>query len=122
MSISTANSNEGSLSASGYREANRSGWALLSRNGSESSCPYGPQQFAQARSWLDPSGWLPWRQIRSVLCLACGGGQQGPLFASLGYDVTVVDLSPEQLHLDGLAARNFGFEIECIESDMADLS
>ena len=71
---------------------------------------------------LDPAGWFPWRRLRTVLCLAAGGGQQGPLFASLGYEVTVVDLSPEQLDRDRATARRHGLKLDCVEADMQDLS
>jgi SAM-dependent methyltransferase len=91
-----------------YRSVNRAGWDQLTARGSHSSRAYGPEQFAGARQLLDPAGWFPWRRLRTVLCLAAGGGQQGPLFASLGYEVTVVDLSPEQLEQDRATARRHG--------------
>lgn len=107
---------------SDYREINRQAWAHLARAGCDSSLPYGPAEFAEARRWLDTQRWIPWRQVNSVLCLACGGGQQAPLFASLGCQVTLADISPDQLEIDrDVAARN-GFEIECIEADMLDLA
>src|SRR5689334_1410195 len=90
--------------------------------GSHSSRAYGPEQFSRARQLLDPAGWFPWRRLRTVLCLAGGGGQQGPLFASLGYEVTVVDLSPEQLEQDRATARRHGLTLDCVEADMQDLS
>jgi SAM-dependent methyltransferase len=107
---------------SSYTEVNRAGWEYLSRNGCDSSLPYGPTEWESGRVWLDPKGWIPWHDITSVLCLACGGGQQGPMFASLGYKVTVVDLSPEQLDLDRSTAEQHGLQVECIEADIADLS
>jgi SAM-dependent methyltransferase len=106
----------------GYKEVNRLGWDVLARRGSDSSTPYGQREFARAADCLDPNRWLPWRQIRSVLCLAAGGGQQGPLFASLGREVTVLDLSPEQLRLDANVAQGRRLRIDCIEADMLDLS
>jgi len=111
-----------STDAAGYRDVNRRVWTYLAEHGSDSSRPYGPEQLARARDWLAPDDWLPWTEIRSVLCLAAGCGQQGPLFASLGYDVTVVDLCPEQLELDAEAASAQGLELECVEADMLDLS
>ena len=36
-----------------------------------------------------------------VLCLAAGGGWHGPLFASLGAEVTVVDISGEMIEREG---------------------
>jgi SAM-dependent methyltransferase len=113
-----------SLPSSGadkYRDVNRRVWTYLAEHGSDSSRPYGPEQLARARDWLAPEGWLPWTEIGSVLCLAAGGGQQGPLFASLGYDVTVVDLCPEQLALDEEVAAAHGLELELIEADLLDL-
>jgi SAM-dependent methyltransferase len=68
---------------------------------------------------VDPDGWLPWREIRKVLCLAAGGGQQGPAFAALGCDVTVVDLSPGQLAIDRQVGKECGLTIRCIEGDMS---
>jgi SAM-dependent methyltransferase len=108
--------------APAYRTVNRRGWNVLSRTGLSSSRPYGPREFAHAREMLDPQGWLPWGRLRSVLCLASGGGQQGPLFASLGLRVTVADLAPGQLALDRAVARRNGLDITCVQADMLDLS
>lgn len=105
-----------------YRSVNRAGWGKLNSRSGEHDQPYGPEEFARARQLLDPAGWLPWRRFHSVLCLAAGGGQQGPLFASLGYEVTVVDLSPDQLASDRATAARHGLHLECVEADMQDLS
>lgn len=104
-----------------YRAVNRTGWDSLARSGCDSSTPYGPRQFAHAPAWLDEHGWLPWDRFRSVLCLAAGGGQQGPLFAHLGYEVTVVDLSAEQLRRDREVADRYGLHLDCVQADMLDL-
>src|SRR5215831_14307169 len=101
-----------------YRYVNRLAWSKLVRQGNIFSRPYGPEEFAFAREWLDFGGWIPWEEISSVLCLAAGGGQQGPLFASLGCRVTVLDLSLAQLQLDCKVAKKYGFDIECIQGDM----
>jgi SAM-dependent methyltransferase len=105
-----------------YQSANRQAWTELNRQGEASTIAYGPSEFARARYWLDPAGWIPWGQVNSVLCLAAGGGQQGPLFASLGLDVAVLDLSGAQLDRDLEAAAEHGLQIEAIEGDMLDLS
>jgi SAM-dependent methyltransferase len=104
-----------------YREVNREAWAALVRHGCEWTRPYGPQEFSRARELLDPRGWIPWDEVESVLCVACGGGQQGPLFASLKRRVTLLDLSSAQLERDREVARRYGFAIELIERDMLDL-
>src|SRR5215469_13734955 len=104
-----------------YTAVNRRGWAYLASHGSDSSQLYGPQQFKNARDYLDPLGWIPWHEVRQVLCLGAGGGQQVPLFASLNCRVTSADLSPEQLRRDRESAGRSGFQIECVEADMLDL-
>ena len=37
---------------------------------------------------------------KKILCLASGGGQQGPILAATGADVTVFDNSTKQLEKD----------------------
>jgi SAM-dependent methyltransferase len=106
----------------GYRTVNRVAWDALAAAGSDSSQPCSPAELAEAAEWVCPDEWLPWPEIRTVLCLASGGGQQAPAFAMLGYDVTVVDLSPEQLSRDDAVASALGLQIECVEGDMLDLS
>ena len=105
-----------------YKKVNRRAWQYLAHHGSDSSQPYGPEQMAHARDWLDSEGWIPWDQVRSVLCLAAAGGQQALLFASLNCQVTSVDLSSAQLQLDRDVAERYNLDIECIEADMLDLS
>jgi SAM-dependent methyltransferase len=105
-----------------YVEVNRRAWAYWAKSGTHTSNPVHSEDFVQARVTLDPWGWLPWDQIQSVLCLASAGGQQAPLFASLGYEVTLVDISPEQLDLDRSVAADLGLSLEILEGDMLDLS
>jgi SAM-dependent methyltransferase len=57
-----------------------------------------------------------------VLCLASGGGQQGPVLAAAGASVTVFDNSPTQLAQDRFVADRDGLAITTVEGDMADLS
>jgi SAM-dependent methyltransferase len=105
-----------------YRAVNRDAWSQLARQGSDSSMPYGPREFATAKSRLDPYDWIPWPEVRQIMCLASGGGQQAPLFASLGCRVVSADICPEQLDRDRQTARRHGFDIECVEADMLDLA
>jgi len=91
-----------------------------------------PEQIAAARQgvWAlylsdckpVPRGWFPELAGLRVLCLASGGGQQGPILAALGARVTVLDVSPRQLAQDRFVAEREGLEIRLVEGDMADLS
>ena len=47
-----------------------------------------------------PHTWFPGLNGLKVLCLASGGGQQAPIFAVLGAEVTLIDASPKQLAQD----------------------
>lgn len=57
-----------------------------------------------------------------VLCLASGGGQQGPIMAALGANVTVFDNSRSQLKQDSMVAERDGLKINTVQGDMRDLS
>ena len=105
-----------------YREMNRDAWEYWSGPRSQVGHRASAEELAHAKDYLDPEGWLPWMKINRVLCLAAGGGWQGPLFAALGCEVTQFDLSPGQLHLDREVAAEHGLQIETVEGDMLDLS
>jgi SAM-dependent methyltransferase len=57
-----------------------------------------------------------------VLCLASGGGQQGPILAAAGAIVTVLDYCEAQLEQDRMVAARDGLAIETEWGDMSDLS
>jgi SAM-dependent methyltransferase len=59
---------------------------------------------------------------RDILCLASGGGQQGPILAAAGATVTVLDNSPRQLERDRMVAAREALSITTVQGDMADLS
>ena len=69
-----------------------------------------------------PANWFPPMQGLSILGLACGGGQQTPLYAAAGADVTVVDISSGQLDLDQRVADEHGLDITTLQTDATDLS
>ena len=75
---------------------------------------------SRATGSLDTPG--PELKGTRTLCLASGGGQQGPLLAAAGAVVTVFDNSPKQLSQDRFVAEREGLTIETIEGDMANLS
>ena len=69
-----------------------------------------------------PKEWIGDVMGKRVLCLAGGGGQQGPVFAALGAEVTVFDNCPAQLAKDELVANRDGLTIHLEQGDMKDLS
>lgn len=111
---------------------NREAWNRESREGSEWSTPVGAEAIAAARngSWAViltpnkpvPSEWLGDVRGKRVLCLASGGGQQAPVLAAAGAQVTSFDLSDEQLRKDQEVANRHGLRLACVQGDMADLS
>jgi SAM-dependent methyltransferase len=114
------------------RAYNREAWNHQVESGNEWTVPVSPEVIAEARAgrWqvlltptiAVPRQWFPAMPGADVLCLACGGGQQGPIFAAAGANVTVLDNSPRQLAQDRLVAEREGLTIRTIEGDMADLS
>jgi len=115
------------------REYNRRAWDRQVEGGNEWTVPVGPEVIAEARRgrWSvllteqkpTPREWFP-AEMRGleVLCLASGGGQQGPTLAAAGARVTVLDNSPAQLAQDRMVASREGLELSTFEGDMADLS
>lgn len=69
-----------------------------------------------------PRDWFPDLSGLKVLCLASGGGQQAPIFAALGAEVTLLDASPRKLAQDQFVAERDNLIIKIVEGDMADLS
>jgi SAM-dependent methyltransferase len=69
-----------------------------------------------------PYQWFPPLKGADVLCLASGGGQQGPVLAAAGAKVTVFDNSPRQLEQDQLVAERAALSLKTVEGDAADLS
>jgi SAM-dependent methyltransferase len=115
------------------REYNRRAWDRQVEGGNEWTVPVGPEVIEEARRgrWAVllteqkpvPRGWFPAEMSGvEVLCLASGGGQQGPTFAAAGARVTVLDNSPAQLAQDRMVAAREGLELSTFEGDMADLS
>lgn len=112
---------------------NRAGWDREVEQGNEWTIPVSPEVVAAARrgEWKIylsevkpvPRTWFP-EDLNGVtiLCLASGGGQQGPTLAAAGAKVTVFDNSPKQLGQDRLVAAREGLEIATVQGDMADLS
>lgn len=70
-----------------------------------------------------PKKWFPedFNDL-DVLCLASGGGQQAPIFAALGANVTSFDISKKQLEQDQFVATRDGLDIFLAQGDAADLS
>jgi len=91
-----------------------------------------PEQIREARkgNWLldvsprkfVPREWIPDPSGLDVLCLASGGGQQGPILAAAGANVTVLDISSKQLEQDRYVAQREGLAVTLEQGDMADLS
>lgn len=70
-----------------------------------------------------PANWFPDKlDEKRVLCLASGGGQQGPILAATGADVTVFDNSIKQLEKDAFVAQRDNLKIKTVQGNMQDLS
>jgi 2-polyprenyl-3-methyl-5-hydroxy-6-metoxy-1,4-benzoquinol methylase len=111
---------------------NRAAWDREVDRGNEWTQPVGPEVIARARAgdWSVvligyqpvPRAWFPDDMAAAaLLCLASGGGQQGPILAAAGAEVTVFDNSPRQLGRDEEVAAREGLTIRTVLGDMRDL-
>jgi len=116
-------------------EYNRNAWNLQSLEGCRWSTPYSDEvvERAKAGDWsviltpnkAVPSDWFPeFPDLTGVklLALACGGGQQVPLFAAAGAEVISYDASDVQLEKDEEICARHGLTVKTIQGDMADLA
>ncbi len=114
------------------RQFNRRAWDRQVESGNPWTVPAPPEVIARARQGdfsillteqvPVPQSWFPPLIGLNVLCLACGGGQQGPILAAAGARVTVFDNSPKQLERDRQVAEREGLALDTVEGDMRDLS
>ena len=114
------------------RDYNRTAWNSEVAKKNEWTIPVTSEAIARAREgdWSVvltpeapvPRDWFGDLAGAKVLGLASGGGQQGPILAAAGADVTVFDNSPAQLGQDQLVAERDGLSLETVEGDMRDLN
>ncbi len=69
-----------------------------------------------------PSDWIGDVAGKDVLCLAGGGGHQGPVLAAAGANVTVLDFSEQQVAIDLRVAKENGLDVTTVLADVRDLS
>ena len=109
-------------------EHNRAMWDRLARAGIPYTRPQGnpPRDVRGKRRFLDE---LTYGRIKGipiagkrVLSLAGGGGWDPILFAELGAETTLFDLSPRQLATVRDLAKKRGTKIRFVQGDMRDLS
>ncbi len=114
------------------RTYNRHAWDRQVDKGNRWTVPVGSDAVGRARGGVVeilltpvkyvPADWLGDLRGRDLLALASGGGQQGPLLAAAGANVTVLDQSPKQLAQDRLVAERESLDLSTVQGDMADLS
>lgn len=110
---------------------NHDAWNQQARQDSPWSQPVNSAQVNAARQgdWtihLTPSAlphtWLGNVTGKRILCLASAGGQQAPILAAAGAQVTVFDLSTEQLAKDAMVAQRDGLVLQLEQGNMQNLS
>jgi SAM-dependent methyltransferase len=114
------------------RRINREGWDRRVEEGDVWTVPVSAEEIARARQgdWavvLTPNKPVPREWFgdvvgRDILCLASGGGQQGPILSAAGARVMVFDASPRQLAQDEMVARREGLSLTTRQGFMHDLS
>ena len=113
-------------------EQNSTAWDKYAEENIEWSVPVSREEIERARSgdWEViltpikpvPREWFGDIRGKDVLGLASAGGQQVPLFAVAGANVTSFDNSAQQLARDRLVAERENLQIRLEKGDAADLS
>lgn len=111
-----------------YTDVNSKTWDKWAENGCEWSLPISHEEYNNAQNgqwgvYLTPCKFVPkewFGKLNGVklLGLASGGGQQMPIFASLGADCTVFDYSDSQLESESLVAKREGYSVSIVKGDM----
>ncbi|WP_098744001.1 class I SAM-dependent methyltransferase [Paenibacillus sp. EZ-K15] len=111
---------------------NQDNWELKVKQQNQWTVPVSSEEIQNARmgDWSIivtstkpvPKEWFPELSGKNVLCLASGGGQQGPILAAAGANVTVLDFSESQLDQDRFVAKRDGLSIRTVLGSMTDLS
>jgi SAM-dependent methyltransferase len=115
-----------------YVDYNRTAWNREVQKGNRWTTPVSEEAIESARNGVwdilvspskpVPQQWFPPLSNRDVLCLASGGGQQGPILAAAGANVVVFDNSPGQLQQDEFVAKRDSLDLQTELGDMQDLS
>lgn len=102
-----------------WLQFNQAAWDELASSGNPLARPAEDHLFENPLKCVDGPGWLG-SSIRGqrVLCLAAGGGRQGPLYAAAGGVVTVVDISDAMLQLDRQVATERKLNVETVQTPM----
>lgn len=116
-----------------YKERNKVVWDHYVRTNYVWTKPVSKKEVEEAKkgNWhivltpnkKVPRSWFP-KDMKGVkiLCLASGGGQQGPILAATNAEITVLDYNENQLKQDQLVAKRDGLIINTVQGDMCDLS
>jgi len=113
-------------------EYNSKAWETLTEKKDRWTVPVDSDTIARARkgNWSiqltsvkpAPRNWFPDSlNGLNILCLAAGGGQQGPILAAAGVRVTELDYSEKQLAQDRFVAERENLSLNTIRADMQDL-
>lgn len=112
-----------STSESAELQHNQVAWDRLVEKNNRFTRPASDEDFNNPLAVVDGCGWLG-GDIRGkkVLCLAAGGGRQGPLYAAAGADVTVVDISNAMLAIDREVAAARNLQLQTVLASMDELT
>ncbi len=113
-------------------EHNRAAWNEEVKKGNQWTIPASREDIEKAKSGSFqivltpfkpvPDDWLGDIKGKCILCLASGGGQQGPILAAAGAKVTVFDNSDQQLKRDQDAVEEYDLDLKTVQGNMQDLS
>lgn len=112
-----------------YKQINAKIWDHINECLTDKSTTISHEEYIRAKNGelkvmlagiqVVPENWFPSLKGIDVLGLASGGGQQGPIFAAHGANVTIMDLSDGQLENEKQVAMREGYEINIVKADLS---
>ncbi len=101
-----------------WEASNRSAWAEIADEESIRRAREGSPDIRVTISRNVPLSWVGDLRGKRILTLGGGGGQQTPILAAAGADVTVVDISDQMIARDREALGRYGLKAALIQGDM----
>ena len=112
-------------------EANRSAWNNEASQGNFWTLMVKDEQIQKAREgspeiWVTPFksvplDWIAEFKDKDILLACSGGGQQTPILAAFGANVTTLDISDSQINQDRAALEKYGLHATLVQANVLEM-
>ena len=103
-----------------YQVQKRNKWTIPVDSKTIRNARNGEWQIVLTPTLPIPKSWFPKLDNCRILCLASGGGQQGPILSAAGAKIVVMDLAEKQLAQDQAVATKNNLDVDVVQGNMLD--